>query len=168
MAVSPWQNDLTERLTGVFGAAILETSSYLGQHFVVVEPAVVVDVIRYLKTEEAYDFLVDLTAVDFPQRPARFELVYNLYSFASNTRLRVKTRVAEADRPQSLTSVFPGANWLEREIFDMFGVEFAGHPEMRRILLPDEWQGHPLRKDHSITGMDQQWVQDNLGIESGQ
>ena len=85
-----------------------------------------------------------------------------------NQRIRVKARVRDGFRPPSLTPVFPGANWLEREVFDLFGIEFAGHPHLTRILLPDGWSGHPLRKDYSIIQMDNRWVRENLGIDSGQ
>jgi NADH-quinone oxidoreductase subunit C len=80
----------------------------------------------------------------------------------------VKTAVADGFQPRSLVAIYPTANWLEREVYDMFGIEFEAHPDMRRILLPDEWQGFPLRKDKSILAMDNEWVKANLGIESGQ
>ncbi len=91
-----------------------------------------------------------------------------LYSFHSNERVRVKTSIAEGDRPRTAVPIWPTANWLEREVFDMFGIEFEGHPDLKRILLPDGWKGHPLRKDYPILLQDQEWVQINLGIESGQ
>ena len=124
-------------------------------------------VISVLK-EQGFDYLVDLTAVDYPAKPERFELVYILYSFGRNERMRVKARVKEGEKPHSVTGIHLTANWLEREVFDMFGIEFADHPDLRRILMPDEWQGYPLRKDYPITRMDNQWVQENLGIPSGQ
>lgn len=113
-----------------------------------------------------YDFLVDLTAVDYPTREPRFELVYFVHRFADERRIRIK--VPTGDRAPSVVSIHPGANWLEREVFDMFGIEFEGHPNPKRILLPDEWRGYPLRKDYGIVQMDNAWVQANLGIESGQ
>jgi NADH-quinone oxidoreductase subunit C len=91
-----------------------------------------------------------------------------LYSFSRNERIRVKTRIKEGQKPQSVVGVHLTANWLEREVYDMFGIEFQGHPDLRRILMPDEWEGHPLRKDYDILQMDNRWVQENLGIESGQ
>jgi NADH-quinone oxidoreductase subunit C len=106
--------------------------------------------------------------VDFPARAPRFEIVLNLYSFQKNERLRLKCRAAEGEVVPSVTSVWGTANWLERECFDMFGIRFDGHPDLRRILLPDEWQGFPLRKDYDILQQDTAWVRENLGIESGQ
>jgi len=82
--------------------------------------------------------------------------------------LRVKAQIADGEQPESATDVYLAANWLEREVFDMFGIEFAGHPNMKRILLPEDWRGFPLRKEYGITQMDNQLVKDNLGIESGQ
>jgi NADH-quinone oxidoreductase subunit C len=168
MASTPWNDELTAALTATFGGSILETAAYAGQEFLLADAAAIPAVLEYLKDQQGFDYLVDLTAVDYPQREARFELVYTLYSFPANRRIRVKSRVKEDSRPASVVGIHAGANWLEREIFDMFGIEFSGHPDMKRILLPDEWHGHPLRKDYSIIKMDNRWVKENLGIESGQ
>jgi len=168
MAATPWQSDLARELKEHFGGQIRETSTYLGQNFVVCQPEAAVPILDYLKLEADFDYLVDITAVDWPKRAERFDLVYILYSFARNERVRVKTQIADGFRPESAVRVHLTANWLEREVFDMFGVEFAGHPDMRRILMPEEWQGHPLRKDYGIIQQDQRWVQENLSIESGQ
>ena len=168
MAATPWDSDLARDLKAHFGEAITETSSYLGQNFVVVKPDSAIPVIEYLKLEADFDYLVDLTAVDWPKRADRFDVVYILYSFSRNERLRVKTPVPDGFKPETATGVHLTANWLEREVYDMFGIEFAGHPDMRRILLPEEWQGFPLRKDYSILTQDDRWVEENLGIPSGQ
>ena len=168
MAVTPWESDLTTSLKEHFGPDVTEFSSYLGQNFLVAKPAAVVPILEFLKLEQDFDYLVDLTAVDYPKRAERFDVIYILYSFARNERIRVKTMVAEGARPATCVGVHLTANWLEREVFDMFGIQFEGHPDMRRILLPEEWEGHPLRKDYSILQQDQRWVQENLGIESGQ
>jgi NADH-quinone oxidoreductase subunit C len=168
MSTTPWEGDFPARLAQRFGSDISEFSTYLGQNFLVVAGSATVSVLSCLRDEEEFDYLVDLTAVDYPNRVERFDLVYILYSFASNTRIRVKARIAEAFKPQTATTVYATANWLEREVFDMFGIEFAQHPDMRRILMPDDWRGYPLRKDYHILQMDNQWVQENLGIESGQ
>ncbi len=99
-----------------------------------------------------FDFLLDLTAVDYPARPQRFDVVYHLYSFAASQRLRVKTHAAEREPVPSLTVYWPSANWFEREVYDLFGVTFEGHPNLTRIVTPDDWVGHPLRKDYPIGG----------------
>ncbi|MGH9674869.1 MAG: NADH-quinone oxidoreductase subunit C [Bryobacteraceae bacterium] len=168
MAATPWESDLTAELKEVFGDQILEFSSYLGQEFLVAKPGAVLAILEHLKLESEFDYLVDLTAVDYPDRPERFELVYILYSFARNQRIRIKARVAEGARPRTAVGVHLAANWLEREVYDMFGIEFEGHPDMKRLLLPEDWQGFPLRKDYGIVQMDQRWVRENLEIESGQ
>lgn len=168
MESQPWTGDLPENLRKQFPEDVLETSLYLGQPFVTCRAEAAAAVIRHLRDAEAFDALVDVTAVDYPSREARFELIYIVYSHARNERIRVKTRAGGASRVPTLTAVFTGANWLEREVYDMFGIVFDGHPGLHRILLPDEWSGFPLRKDSSILGMDQAWVKDNLGIESGQ
>ena len=168
MATTPWESDLTKRLKEQFADQIAEFSTYLGQNFLVARPDAVVPVIEYLKLEEDFDYLVDITAVDYPKRELRFDLVYVLYSFARNERIRIKTQIAESARPATAASVHLTANWLEREVFDMFGIVFEGHPDMRRILLPEEWEGYPLRKDYSILKQDDRWVKENLGIDSGQ
>lgn len=168
MAVTSWESDLVSALKARFGDRITEFSTYLGQNFLVASPDAVIAILEFLKLEADYDYLVDTTAIDYPKRAERFELVYALYSFARNDRVRIKTSVAEGARPASATGVHLTANWLEREVFDMFGIEFAGHPDMRRLLLPEEWEGYPLRKDYSIIQQDERWVRENLGIESGQ
>ena len=168
MAATPWESDLARELKERFGGQIGETSTYLGQNFIVAKPEAAVPILEYLKLEADFDYLVDITAVDWPKRPERFDLVYIVYSFHRNERVRIKTHISDGYKPATAVGVHLTANWLEREVFDMFGIEFAGHPDLRRILMPEEWQGYPLRKDYSILQQDQRWVQENLGIESGQ
>jgi len=168
MAATPWESDLPRELKERFGGQIVETSTYLGQNFIVAKPEAAVPILEYLKLEADFDYLVDITAVDWPKRPERFDLVYIVYSFSRNERVRIKTYIPDGYKPETAVGVHLTANWLEREAFDMFGIEFAGHPDLRRILMPEDWQGYPLRKDYSIIQQDQRWVQENLGIESGQ
>ncbi len=168
MAATPWDSDLAREIKERFGERVSETSTYLGQNFVVCKPEAAISLLEFLKLEADFDYLVDITAVDWPKRAERFDIVYILYSFARNERVRVKVYVADGYQPETAVGVHLTANWLEREVFDMFGIEFAGHPDMRRILLPEEWQGYPLRKDYGIIQQDDRWVQENLGIESGQ
>jgi NADH-quinone oxidoreductase subunit C len=167
MAATPWESDLAREIKERFGERVTETLTYLGQSFVVCAPDAAIPLLEFLKLEADFDYLVDLTAVDWPKRPERFDVVYILYSFARNERVRVKTYIADGYKPETAVGVHLTANWLEREVFDMFGIEFAGHPDMRRILMPEEWQGYPLRKDYGIIQQDDRWVQENLGIESG-
>ena len=164
----PLDNDLSRRYRARFGAAILDAVEDRKQHYLVIDAAQLSEIARYSRDEEKFDLLEDYTAVDWPRREKRFDLIAILYSFPHNIRLRLKTPVAANERPASLVDIWPTANWLEREIFDMFGIEFTGHPGLKRILLPDGWQGHPLRKDYDILQQDTAWVRENLGIESGQ
>lgn len=168
MAATPWESELTQALKEEFGDQILEFSSYLGQNFLVAKPEAAIPILESLKEVHDFDYLVDVTAVHWPDKPEPFEIVYIVYSFARNERIRMKIRIAEGYRPRTAVPVHLTANWLEREVYDMFGIEFDGHPDMRRILLPEEWETFPLRKENSILKMDQHWVQENLGIESGQ
>jgi NADH-quinone oxidoreductase subunit C len=164
----PWESEITANLRQRFGEAIKEASTYLGQNYLVVDAAQIVPICTSLKGDERFDMLADLTAVDYPKKPQRFEVIYQLYSFPRNERLRVKAAVAEGESIASVVPLWGAANWLEREAYDMFGITFAGHPDLRRILLPEEWRGFPLRKDYGILQQDDQWVRENLHIESGQ
>jgi NADH-quinone oxidoreductase subunit C len=163
-----WEGELPGRLRAAFPALTIQFKTYLGQNWIELPPADVPELLQHLRDEERFDMLVDLTAVDRPKDEPRFEIIYVLYSFSRNERVRVKTHAALDAEVPTAVNAFPGANWLEREVFDMFGVRFAGHPDLKRILLPEEWQGFPLRKEASITGMDNEWVKRNLEIESGQ
>jgi NADH-quinone oxidoreductase subunit C len=113
----------------------------------------VVALLQHLKTDSLcdYNFLSDLTATDEEVEP-RFEVVYNLFSQAKRHRIRVKTRVREGEECPTAISVWTGANWQEREVWDMFGIKFSGHPDLRRILMDNRWEGHPLRKDYPLRG----------------
>lgn len=164
----PLDNELSRRYQERFGAAILDALEDRKQAILIVEAAQLLEIARYSRDEEKFDLLEDYTAVDWPRREKRFDLVAQLYSFAHNTRLRLKIPLGGSEEPLTLVSVWPAANWLEREIFDLFGITFQGHPNLKRILLPDEWQGYPLRKDYDILQQDTAWVRENLGIESGQ
>jgi NADH-quinone oxidoreductase subunit C len=99
-----------------------------------------------------FDACSDVTASDWPPRADRFDVIYSLYSTRLRHRVRLKVRVADGGAVPSVSGIWPAANWLEREVFDMFGIHFDGHPDLRRILMPDEWQGHPQRKDYPLEG----------------
>jgi NADH/F420H2 dehydrogenase subunit C len=113
----------------------------------------ITDVLREMKegAEFQYDFLADITATDEEIEP-RFEIVYNLSSFSSGSRIRVKVRACDGEDVPTATTLWKGADWAEREVWDMFGVKFRGHPDLRRILMDERWQGHPLRKDYPLRG----------------
>jgi NADH-quinone oxidoreductase subunit C len=164
----PLENDLVKRYKARFGGAILEAWLDRKQAILVTSADRLLEIALYTRDEEKFDYLVDLTAVDWPKREKRFDLVLILYSFPKNERLRIKAPLAEDEPVPSVESVWPTANWLEREIYDMFGIVFEGHPNLKRLLLPEEWQGYPLRKDYDILQQDEDWVRENLGIESGQ
>src|ERR1051325_1077648 len=118
-----------------------------------IAPAEIAHVCHFLKTEQQFERLSTVTGVDrYPAEP-RFEVVYHLHSITGNLRLRLKCHL-HGDHPQidSVTSVWRSANWYERETFDLFGIRFLGHPNLRRIMLPEDWEGHPLRKDYPVTG----------------
>jgi NADH-quinone oxidoreductase subunit C len=168
MAITPWEGPLVDRLRERFGEEITEFSNYRDDSFLVAKLPGVFPILQYLKADEGFDYLVDVTAVHYPQKEKPFEVVWILYSHPHNVRIRVKTELAEGESPRSADSLYASANWVEREVYDMFGIRFADHPNMTRILLPDEWVGYPLRKDYSIIQQDQDWVRENLNIESGQ
>lgn len=165
-APEPLDNEQVRRLRARFAGAIGEASLDRKQAIVGVARERLLEVGQYLKEEEKFDFLTDLTAVDWYQRRPRYDVILNLYSFPRNERLRLKVPVSDAC--PSVTGLWSTADWLERECFDMFGIVFEGHPGLKRILLPEEWKGHPLRKDYDILQQDTDWVKENLGIESGQ
>jgi NADH-quinone oxidoreductase subunit C len=163
----PWTSPLVEKYRDLYGSG-LEALTYLGQNYVAVDRSLIPDLLRLLRDEEEFDYCVDITAVHYPKREKQFDVIWILYSFPRNERVRVKTQIADGASIPSSVSIWPTANWLEREVYDMFGIQFDGHPDLKRILLPDGWKGHPLRKDYGILQQDQEWVQINLGIESGQ
>jgi len=152
--VDPEQNVAVQMLRAAMPQAIEDVGSFRDQVTIRVFKDNIVEVCMFLRDtpELAFDFNVDLTAVDYPQRPKRFDVVYHLYSMTHNHRLRVKAAVSENETIPSVTSVWKTANWNERECYDMFGVVFSGHPDLRRILLPEDWEGFPLRKDYPLAG----------------
>jgi NADH-quinone oxidoreductase subunit C len=140
---------LNESLPG----ALVEATEPLGELTIVVDPARIVEVARHLKHDQKFVRLSTVTAVDWLPADPRFEVVYHLQSVEPNARLRIKCRVSEADPEiDSVTGVWRGADWYEREAFDMFGIRFRNHPDLHRILMPEDWEGHPLRKDYPVHG----------------
>jgi NADH-quinone oxidoreductase subunit C len=164
---TPWDSPMIAKLKRTYGSGF-EPLTYAGQNYMIVDHSLIPEILQVLRNDEQFDYCVDVTAVHYPQREKQFEVVWVLYSFARNERIRVKTQIADGASLPTSVAIWPAANWLEREVYDMFGIKFDGHPDMKRILLPEGWKGHPLRKDYGILQQDNEWVQINLGIESGQ
>jgi NADH-quinone oxidoreductase subunit C len=134
-------------------SAILETHEALGENTLIADPSQIVNLCKHLKQDEKFIRLSSVTAVDWHPADPRFEVVYHLHSIERNKRLRVKCRLEAADPEiESVYSVWRAADWYEREIFDMFGIRFRNHPNLVRILMPLDWEGHPLRKDYPVHG----------------
>ncbi len=150
MAVPACVTALQQGLPG----AVEQVSYWVGDWTVIVPAGRLVEAATYLRDapEGRFDYLSDLTAVDWSARDPRFDIVLCLYSTSLRHRLRIKVRAADGAAVPSVAAVWPAANWLEREVFDMFGVTFANHPDLRRILMPADWQGHPQRKDYPLEG----------------
>lgn len=142
---------LIDALRGRFPDDVLETHDFRGDETAVVRKEALLKTAAFLRDELGFDFLMDLTAADYLPREPRFELVCHFYSTKHNYRLRLKCPVDAADpEVDSLTALWAGADWFEREAFDMFGIRFRGHPDLRRILMYDGFTGHPLRKDYPL------------------
>ena len=138
---------------GVAGA-VQQVSFWVGDWTIIVAADRLLDVMRFLKDDAAtsFDYCSDVTAADWPPREKRFDVIYCLYSTRLRHRIRVKVRVGEEDPVESVTRIWPAAEWLEREVYDQFGVHIVNHPDLRRILMPEQWQGHPQRKDYPLEG----------------
>ena len=138
----------------LLGDAMSDARIFDGQIILRTTPLVLVNLLTSLRDDEAASFnqLIDLTAVDYPDKPERFEMVYQLLSMKNNMRLRVMMSVTEGQAVPSIVGIFKAANWAEREVWDMFGIFFAGHPDLRRLLTDYGFEGHPLRKDFPLTG----------------
>lgn len=156
---NPEENLTVRKLREGFPDAILSTKSFRNETTIVVTSSEIVRVCRYLKEDPdlRYDFLSDLTAVDRLREYPRFEVVYHLYSLQFKRRVRLKVQVEEGEVVPSVTHVWGTADWHEREVYDMFGVAFGGHPDLRRILMPEGWSGHPLRKDYPLQASPKWW-----------
>jgi NADH-quinone oxidoreductase subunit C len=153
---------LVKKLKAQFGDAVGEAVEFIGQLSVNVDGARIVEICDYLKSdaEMGFDYLSDLTCVHWPRTPAPFEIVYNLFSISANERVRLKVRTK--DSVDSVVGVWPAANWPEREVFDLFGVRFNNHPDLRRLLLPPDWEGYPLRKDYPLEFVENAWTERHL------
>lgn len=144
-----------EAIQAKFPDVLLGTGEHAGQKWAFIQEKSIVPVLTMLRDALSFEFLMDLTAVDYLNQgtPERFSLVYVLYSFKHNDYFRVKTWVSEVNpEADSATGVYKSAGWAEREVWDMYGITFRNHPDLRRILMPMDYQGHPLRKDYPLTG----------------
>lgn len=147
--------DLAEYLHEALGeTAIAGSQVENGELTVMVQPDQILDILKFLKNDARclFDCFIDITAVDYPENPQRFEVVYHLLSPRQNLRIRIKTQTDDETPVPSAVELYPAANWFEREVFDLYGVLFSGHPDLRRILTDYGFQGHPMRKDFPLTG----------------
>ena len=145
---------LSERVSGALGPAIVSKSIAFGELTLVVQASDIVYALTYLRDDPACGFrcFIDLCGADYPQREKRFDVVYHLLSLRHNARIRVKVQTDEVTPVPSVIEVFPAANWYERETYDLYGILFSGHPDLRRLLTDYGFEGHPLRKDFPLTG----------------
>lgn len=158
-------NKLVQKLKAKFDGAVLEAVEFIGQVSIRIAPDRIVDVCSFLRddADSRFNYLSDLTCVHYPMVPEHpLEVVYNLYSIPRNERVRLKAAIAEDASVDSVTEVWPAANWMEREVYDLFGVTFKNHPDLRRILLPPDWEGHPLRKDYPLEFIENAWTKRHL------
>lgn len=146
------------KLKEKFAASIIDVVEFRGEVTVTVAKDSIIEILSFLKQSLQFNQLTDVTALDYlGKKEDRFMMVYQLLSIANKDRLRIKTPVSEADCSiPTATQVWKGANWLEREVYDLFGINFDKHPDLRRILMTDDWVGHPLRKDYPLQGPDRE------------
>lgn len=152
--------DIQAVVTGLqqkFGTACEDVRVHRGETTVLVSRERVVDICQYLKDSCRFDMLIDICGVDYLGQQPRFQVVYHLLSIADNGRIRLKVAVPEEDPVvPTVSTVWSTADWHERECWDMYGIRFSGHPDLRRILMPDDWEGYPLRKDYPLQGPDRE------------
>jgi len=155
---------LIDKIKERFPGSITEAVATLGQQILTVQKQSFAELCRFLHDDEAaFDMCTDLTALHWPDRTGKqFDVVLFLYSTSGNRRLRLKVPLAEGEACPTVSQIWHGANWMEREVFDMFGVSFEGHPDLRRILLPEDWPGYPLRKEYPIEYRDNEWTDKHL------
>ena len=148
---APAAAGISERLAGRFSDKVLEQLAFREQYTSVTTRDALLDVLQWLRDAEGFDHLSDVTAIDWLGRVPRFDVVYQLFSFKTNLWYRLKVRVEDQEPVPSVIGLWPCANWAEREVYDLFGIVFANHPALHRILLPEGWVGYPLRKDYPMS-----------------
>ncbi len=155
--------DVAEKIKEQFPDQVIEVTEFRDQSSVIVKRDQIITILKHLHDDPllSFDHLQDLTAVDYlKKKDIRFEVVYNLYSTKYRHQIRIRAQVPESDtKINSVVPIWAGANWHERECYDMFGIVFTGHPDLRRILMPEDWEGYPLRKDYPLKGpeLDKDW-----------
>ena len=149
-------NFAVKKLQEKFPASVLEVKTFRDEVSVTIQKKDIIGICRFLYSEAdlQYQMLIDLCGVDYLPESPRFAVVYLLYSMKNKNRLRLKVKVGESESVPSVESIWKAANWLEREVYDLFGISFDNHPDLRRILLWDGYEGHPLRKDFPVEGPD--------------
>ncbi len=159
MAAGPWiepnpPRHVPDRLKERHPNAVLETAEFRGEITLIVPAASIVEIARFLRDDPecAFDMLSCVLGTHFLERDYEYEVIYELFSLQRNHRLRLKVRLKEGETVPSVTPVWPGANWPEREAFDLVGIRFQGHPDLRRIIMPEDYEDHPLRKDFDVEG----------------
>ncbi len=150
------ERNILQALAGHFGEAVTGHEKFDDQLSIFVDNTVLFELARFMKDEEAagFELLSDICGVDWIDNPQqRFELIYNFYSVNTNERVLIRTFLPDSEKPsiRSIQPIYPGADWLEREVYDMLGIEFEGHPDLRRIITPDDFEGWPHRKDYPLT-----------------
>jgi len=152
---------IADKIKEKFPDEVLNVKEFRGQVSVILKKDRILEICRHLHDDPDlyFDYLVDVCGVDYAgKKEKRFEVVYHLYSIKHRHSVRLKAEVSEsAPEIDSVTAVWDGANWHERECYDMFGIIFSGHPDFRRILMPEDWEGHPLRKDYPVKGTEKEW-----------
>jgi NADH-quinone oxidoreductase subunit C len=147
-------NDLEKIINSTLTTAVKKSEINFGQLYIDIEVEDLISTVLYLKTNEKCNFkqLIDITASDYPGKEKRFKIIYLLLSHSNNLRIIINTNINEKTLVSSITKIFPSANWMEREVFDMYGIKFKDHPDLRRLLTDYGFEGHPLRKDFPLTG----------------
>lgn len=155
---------LIQTLQNTLPGAVQKLSYWVGDWTLILETPRLIEVARHLRDAPGAQFnhCSDVTASDWPPRAKRFDVVYSLYSISLRHRVRLKVQVADGEAVPTVCGIWPSANWLEREVFDLFGIPFEGHPDLRRILMPDDWQGYPQRKDYPLEGPGEMLIEDPI------
>lgn len=154
---------IVEKLKAKFSSEIVGVVEFRGETTVTVKKDKIVDICTFMRDTGGFNFLCDLCSVDYLGQSPRFMIVYNLYNITTKKRIRLKAPVEEQDaRIDTVSVVWGTANWMERECWDLMGIDFIGHPDQRRILMPADWEGYPLRKDYPVQGPDREPYQGRL------